>query len=150
MYHRTTSQESEVMNAANREVPSRVAVCPVSAIMLSIKYKCHRFKWQQAAAWAGTSELTLRGKKEYTEVFKGVNSCDFSINLVDRRNDRWEFSVQRNVVGGRQANMVMIPKVPTKGSYFGWCTCGLTQRDAIPCKPMVAVVVSPRVPVLLD
>jgi hypothetical protein len=95
-----------------------------------------------------SNELTPQGKQEYKEVFKGVNSSDFSINLVDRRNDRWKFSVQRNVVGGRQTITITIPKVPTKGSYFGWCTCGLAQHDAIPCKHMAVVVVNLRVLVL--
>jgi hypothetical protein len=71
--------------------------------MLSIKFECHMFKWQQAAAWAGTNKLTLRSEKEYNEVFEGINSRYFSINLADRGNDGCEFSVQRNVVGrGKQ------------------------------------------------
>jgi hypothetical protein len=45
-------------------------------------------------------------------------------------------------------NTVTIPKVPTKGSYFGRCTCGLAQRNAIPCEHMDAVVVSSRIPAL--
>jgi len=44
--------------------------------------------------------------------------------------------------------MVTIPKVLTKGSYFGWCTCGLAQPDAIPCDHIAGVVVSLHVPVL--
>jgi hypothetical protein len=31
MFHRTTSQGSEVMNAANIEVRHKVAVCPINA-----------------------------------------------------------------------------------------------------------------------
>jgi hypothetical protein len=81
-------------------------------------------------------------------VFDGVNYRDFSINLVDHRNDGWEFSVLRNVAGGRMTNTVTIPKVLTKGSYFGRCTYGLAQRDAIPCEHMDAVVVSSRIPAL--
>ncbi len=73
-------------------------------------------------------------------MFDGVN--DFSINLVDRGNDEWEFNVLRNVVGGRVTNTVTIPKVPTKGAYFGRCTCGLAQRNAIPCEHIATVVVS--------
>ena len=44
MFHCTTLQGSEVMNAANQEIRSRTVVCPVSATMLSIKFECHRFK----------------------------------------------------------------------------------------------------------
>ncbi len=148
MFHRTTSQGSEGMNAVNREIRSRIAVCPVDATMLSIKAKCKRFRSQHVAAWSSSNELTPHGKQEYKEVFNGVNDHDFSINLVDRGNDGWEFSVLRNVVGGRMTNTVTIPKVLTKGSYFGRCACGLAQRDAIPCEHMAAVVVSSRIPAL--
>ncbi len=102
MFHHTTLQGSKVMNAVNQDIHSRTAVCPVNATMLSIKFKCQRFKLEQAAAWAGSNKLTPWGKQEYKEVFEGVNCCDFSINLADCGNDGWEFSVQRNVVGGRQ------------------------------------------------
>jgi hypothetical protein len=148
MFHRTTLQGSEVMNAVNREIRSRIAVFPVNATMLSIKAKCNQFRLQQAAAWSSSNELTPLGKQEDKEVFDGVNYRDFSINLVDRGNDGWKFSVPRNVAGGRMTNTVTIPKVPTKGSYFGRCTCGFAQRNAIPCKHMAVVVVSSGIPAL--
>jgi hypothetical protein len=148
MFHRTTSQGSEVMNAVSREIRYSIAVCPVNATMLSIKAKCNCFRSQPAAAWSSYNELTPRGKQEYKEVFDGVNYHDFSINLVDRGNDGWEFSVLRNIAGGRMTNTVTIPKVPTKGSYFGRCTCGLAQCDAIPCRHMAAVVVRTQIPAL--
>jgi len=37
MYHRQTSQGSEVMNAANEPIRAATAVCPVNAVMLTIK-----------------------------------------------------------------------------------------------------------------
>ena len=43
---------------------------------------------------------------------------------------------------------VIIPKEPTKGSYFGQCTCGLVKRDAVLCEHMAAIVVSSRIGVL--
>ncbi len=132
----------------NQEIRSRIAMCPVNAAMLSIKAKCKRFRSRHVATWSSSNELTPRGEQEYKEVFKGVNYRDFSINLVDRGNDRWEFSVLRNVVGGRMTNTVTIPKVPIKGSYFGRCTCGFAQRHAIPCKHMATVVVSSEIPAL--
>ncbi len=135
MFHWITLQ---VMNAVNQEIRSRIAVCPVNATMLSIKAKCNWFRLQQVAAWSNYTELTPRGKQEYMEGFNGVNYRDLCINLVDRGNDGWEFSVLRNVAGERMTNKVTIPKVPTKGSYFGRCTCGLAQRNAIPCKHMAA------------
>jgi hypothetical protein len=148
MFHHTTLQGSEVMNAVNQEIHSRIAVCPANAIILSFKAKCKRFRSQQAAAWSSSNKLTPRGKQEYKEVFKGVNYRDFNINLLDCGNDGWEINVLRNVVAGRQTNTVTIPKGPTKGLYFGRCTCGLAQHDAIPCEHMATVVVSSQIPVL--
>ncbi len=148
MFHCTTLQGLEVMNAVNQEIRSRIAVCPVNAAMLSIKAKCKWFRSQQAAVWSSSNELTPRGEQEYKEVFEGVNYHDFTMNIVNCGNNGWEISVLRNVVGGRQSNTVTIPKEPTKRSYFGRCTCGLTQRDAIPCKHMATVVVSSQIPVL--
>jgi hypothetical protein len=100
------------------------------------------------AAWSHSNELTPCGKQEYKEVFDGINYHDFTINLKDCGNDCWEFSVLRKVAGGRMTNTVTIPKVATKGSYFGRCTCGLAQPDAIPCKHMAAVEVSSQIPAL--
>ncbi len=148
MFHQTTLQGSEVMNVGNQEICSRIAMCPVNATMLSIKAECNWFILQQAAAWSSSNELTPCGKQEYKEVFDGVNYHDFSINLVDCGNDGWELSVLRNVAGGRMTNTVTIPKVPTKGSYFGRCTCGLAQHNAILCEHMATVVVSSRIPAL--
>ncbi len=53
MYHRQTSQGSEVMNAANIDLMrARGAVCPVNAAMLTIKTECRLYKTQQTSAWA--------------------------------------------------------------------------------------------------
>jgi hypothetical protein len=62
MFHRTMSQGLEVMNAVNQEICSRIAVCPVNALMLSIKAECKRFRSQQAAAWSSSNALTPHGK----------------------------------------------------------------------------------------
>jgi hypothetical protein len=125
MFHRTTSQGSEVMNAVNQEICSRIAVCPVNAAMLSIKAKCKRFRSQQVAAWSSSNKLSPRGKQEYKEVFEGVNYRDFTMNIINRGDNGWEISVVRKVVGGRQSNTATIPKELTKGLYFERCTCGL-------------------------
>ena len=66
MYHRQTSQGSEVMNAA------KTAVCPANTAMLIIKMECRRYKMQQTSAWALENELSQHGEKEYKEVFDGI------------------------------------------------------------------------------
>ena len=92
MYHRQTSQGSEVMNAANEPTRAATAVCPVNAVMLTIKTECRRFKTQQNSAWLLENEFSPRGEKEYSKVFGGVNYQDFTINIVDRGNE-WECSI---------------------------------------------------------
>ncbi len=126
MYHRQTSQGSEVMNAANEPIRAATAVCPVNAVMLIIKTECHRFKPQQKSAWLLENEFSPRGEKEYSEVFDGVKCQDFTINIVDRGNE-WECSVIRRLVSAVAKHTVIIPMEPTKGSYFGQCTCGLVK-----------------------
>jgi hypothetical protein len=98
MYHRQTPQGSEVMNAANSPMRAAAAVCPVNAVMLTIKLECRRFTTQQKSAWLLENEFSPRGEKEYSEVFDGVNYQDFTINIVDRGNEAWECSVIRRLV----------------------------------------------------
>jgi len=87
MYHCQTSQGSEVMNAANEPTRAATAVCPINAVMLTIKTECHCFKTQQKSAWLLENEFSPRGEKEYSEVFDGVNYQDFIINIVNPGNE---------------------------------------------------------------
>jgi hypothetical protein len=148
MYHHQTSQGSEVMNAANITIRAATAVYPVNATMLTIKTECRCFKIQQKKAWFLNNELTPRGDKEYSEVCDGINYRDFTINILDLGDEAWECTVIRRLVSGVAKHKVIIPKEPTKGSYFGQCTCGLTKRDAFPCEHMAEIVVSSRIGVL--
>jgi hypothetical protein len=138
-YHRTTSQGSEVMNAANREMRSKRAVCPVNACLILMNTECRRYAMQKRSGWAQANHLTPCGDKEYHEVFHGVNYREFSINVVER-DESWECSVKRLHNTLAQRHTVSIPKEPTRGSFFGECTCGLVRRDAVPCEHMAAVV----------
>jgi hypothetical protein len=99
-------------------------------------------------AWLLNNELTSRGDKEYSEVFDGINYQDYTINILDLGDEAWECTVIRRLVSGVAKHKVIIPKEPTKGSYFGQCTCGLTKRDAVLCEHMAATVVSSRIGVL--
>jgi hypothetical protein len=54
MFHRTTSQGSEVMNAANLEVRHKVAVCPTNACILLTNTESRRYERQKKSAWAQT------------------------------------------------------------------------------------------------
>ena len=83
-YHCTTSQGSEVMNAANKEMRSKRAVCPINVCLILMNMECRHYAMQKKSAWAQASDLTLHGDKEYHEVFDGVNYREFSIVVVER------------------------------------------------------------------
>ncbi len=73
MFHHTTSQGSEVMNAANKEMRTKIAVCPINAAILLTNTESRCYKRQKKSAWSQTNDLTPCGDKEYKEVFDGVN-----------------------------------------------------------------------------
>jgi hypothetical protein len=148
MFHRTTSQGSEVMNAANLEVRHKVAVCPINACILLTNTESRRYERQKKSAWAQTNDLTPRRDKEYKEVFDGVNYREFSIVVVER-DQSWECSVKRLNTLARK-HTVSLPKEPTRGSYFGKCTCGLVTRDAVPCEPYRRIESTKYYAVLVD
>ena len=62
MFHRSTSQGLEAMNVANIDMHSAIAVCPVNAVMLTVKMECRRYKMQQTSAWALETELSPCGE----------------------------------------------------------------------------------------
>ena len=73
MFHHTTSQGSEVMNAMNKEMRTKIAVCPINASILLTNTESRCYERQKKSAWSQTNDLTPRGDKEYKEVFDGVN-----------------------------------------------------------------------------
>ena len=117
MFHRTTSQGSEVLNAANLEVRHKVAVCPINTCILLTNTESRHYERQKKSAWVQTNDRTPHGDKEYKEVFDGVNYREFSIVLVER-DESWECSVKRLNTLARK-HTVSLPKEPTRGSYFG-------------------------------
>jgi len=91
MFHRTTSQGSEVMNAANIDMRSAIAVCP------------HRKDKDGMLSLQNATNKRM------------INYRDFMINIVECGNEEWECSVTRRLVNTAQKNTVIIPKVPPKG-----------------------------------
>jgi len=142
MFHRTTSHGSEVMNAANKEMRTKIAVCPINACILLTNMESRRYERQKKSAWVQSIDLTPCGDKEYKEVFDGVNYREFSIVVVER-DESWECSMKRLNTLARK-HTVSLPKEPTRGSYFGKCTCGLVTRNAVLCEHMATVVCSSR------
>ena len=143
MFHCITSQGSEVMNAANKEMRTKITVYPINAcILLTNMESCH-YERQKKSAWAQSNNLTPRGDKEYKEVFDGVNCRESSIVVVEC-GKLWECSAkQLNTLARKRT--ASLPKELTRGSYFGKCTCGLVTCNAVPYEHMAAVVCSFRI-----
>ena len=146
MYHRTSSAAVESMNAANREMRAKTAVDPLNACILLLRMECKRLVKQRQLAWAMDTELTSRGKVEYDEVFSNISYFDFTINVSEDEYG-YKCTVRRNINSQtREGGSVTILKEPTRGSYFGKCTCGVDSRDGVPCEHMAALVISSRIP----
>jgi len=77
------------------------------------------------------------------EFISGGAMCEVPPKVVER-DELWECSMKRlNTLAWK--HMVSIPKEPTRGLYFGQCTCGLITCDAVPCEHMAVVVCSSRI-----
>ena len=76
------------------------------------------FQNTEKNAWLLENDFTPRGDKEYSEVFDGINYRDFTINILDRGDEAWECTVIRRLVSMVAKHKVIIPKEPTKGSYW--------------------------------
>jgi len=141
MYFRSSSGTAESMNMANKEMRARTAVDLLNACILLIKLEVNRFYKMKKEVWGGTSILTPRGKEEYESTFTNLHPRHFSFRLKDD-DDTWEVRVKRINVPGKREETVTIPKEPVNGSYFGKCTCGAPQTDAVPCEHMSVIAVS--------
>ena len=95
-------------------------------------------------AWRSDNLLTPRGEMEFNESFDGISYRDYNIT-IDEMEDRFEVTTSRRCKPNKMF-YVIIPKEPTRGSYFGRCSCGVDTRDAVPCEHMVAIVTSTRIP----
>ena len=144
MYHRTSSAAVESMNAANKEIQQRTAVDLVNATILLMRLECKRFTKMKDLAWQSDNLLTPRVEMEFNETFDGISYRDFNIT-IDEKEDRFEVTTSRRCKPNKMF-YVIIPKEPTRGSYFGRCSCGVDTRDAVPCEHMVAIVTSTRKP----
>ncbi len=146
MYHCTLSAGVESMNAANREMRAKTAVDPLNACILLLRMECKGFVKQRQLAWAMDTEHTSRGKVEYDEVFSNISLFNFTIN-VSKDDYGYICTVRRNINSQTiEGGSVTILKEPTRGSYFGKCTCGVNSRDTVPCEHMTALVTSSRIP----
>ena len=143
MFHHTTSHGSEAMNAANKEMCTKIAVCPINACILLTNMESRHHERQKKSAWAQSNNLTPHEDKEYKDVFDGVNYREFSIIVVEH-DLSLECSVKQLNTLARK-HTVSFPKEPTRGLSFGKCTCGSVTRDAVPCEHMVTVVCSSHI-----
>ena len=141
LYFRSSSGVAESMNNANKEIRARTAVDLLNACILLTKLEVNRYYKMKTEVWGGSSILTPRGIEEYEATFTNLHPKHFSFQLKDI-DDYMEVRVKRINVPGKREEVVTLPKYPVNGSYFGTCTCGATQTDAVPCEHMSVVALS--------
>jgi len=137
MYSRTASSGVESMNRANMEAREATAVDMLNSVMVLLRLESGRFEAYKRAAWNTHTPPTPQGMDAMRLAFENVNTTQFTVT-VSSLEECYQCTVRFNKVGALTYT-VKIPKVPTLGSMFGTCTCGIPKRDGLPCIHMVVL-----------
>ncbi len=93
--------------------------------------------------WEWSEPLTPHGKKLCDEAFSGVNFWEFKI-YVTNQNTFWECNVAKHERLHLELTCTLLQE-EEEGLVFGGCTCGVPNKDGVPCQHMVAVVKASRI-----
>ncbi len=138
MYQRSSSSAVESMNRANMAVQERTAVDVVNSTILLLKLESAQFNKNKSKVWEWSEPLTPHGKKLCDDTFSGVNFWEYKI-YVTNRDTFWECNVAKHGRLNLESTYTFLQE-EEKGSVFGGCTCGVPNKDEVPCQHMVAVV----------
>jgi len=96
---------------------------------------------KKADAWNHNETLTPHGIRLRDEIFANVDYHDYTIDIAEYE-DMWSCKVYKT----QAMKTVWFPKAADNmGSFFGGCSCGVPNVDAVPCHHMVAVVKCGRI-----
>jgi hypothetical protein len=136
MYQRSSSSTAESMNAANKPVRDRTAVDPINAMILLLKLEAKRYADNKEKAWEWTEVLTTHGQKLSNNAFRSINLWEYTIS-IESEVDRYDYTVLSN-----RTNNTYYCWFPTTydedNSFFGGCSCGVSNAYGIPCNHMCA------------
>lgn len=150
LYDHEASSGVESMNNANKAVHNYAAVDPVNSIILLLSLESKRYKTKQAAAWKWETLLTPKGEEICHKAFEVVLCNNYTFEITETEEHHLTTVMRKTVQAeGGRIYTVKTLKVAVNGSMFGSCTCGVTQTKTFPCRHMVALVQSGKIPGLL-
>ncbi len=147
MYHRSSSQTVEAMNNANRRMRVRASVDVLNATILLMKMESERFERMKEYASSNVGLLTKKGSQLRSEVLQkaGEKYENFRVGVTLLENEEpphYECVVR----GATKMWTVEIACVDDDGFYENSCTCGVVEKDGVPCMHVMAIVKSKLIP----
>jgi hypothetical protein len=147
MYHRSSSQTVEAMNNANKRMRVRSSVDVLNATILLLKMEAERFERQKTYAANNVGALTKKRSQLRTEVLQQARDdlCHLRVGVTKLENEdppHYE-CVVRSV---QKSWTVEVSIIDDDGFYENTCTCGVVEKDGVPCTHVMAVVKSKQIP----
>ena len=148
MYQRSSSQTVEAMNNANKRMRVRSCVDVLNATLLVMKMEAERFERQKDYAARNIGLLTKKGSEMRTEILMKAredSNENFCVGVTKMDNvdpPHYECVVR----GATKMWTVEIACVDDDGFYENSCTCGVIEKDTVPCMHLMAVVKSKLIP----
>lgn len=148
MYQRSSSQTVEAMNSANKRMRVRGSVDVANSTMLLMKMEAERFERQKTCAANCNSVLTRKGCHLLEGVVHQLKNASLETLRVDvEKMDNEDPPFYDCVVRGiKEMWTVQMAIESDDGLYENTCTCGMVEKDAVPCVHVCAVVKSKLVP----
>lgn len=146
MYKRSSSQTVEAMNSANKRMRLRGSVDVVNSTMLLMKMEAQRFERQKNYAAACDSVLTPKGNYLREGVLKMLERGAETLHVDVEKVMNGEPPFYECVVHGvKDMWTVEIAIESNDGFYQNSCTCGVVEKDCVPCIHVYAVVKSKKI-----
>jgi len=147
MYQRSSSQTVEAMNSANKRMRVRGSVDVANSTMLLMKMEAERFERQKTCAASCTSVLTYKGSYLLEGVLDKLKNGSETLRVDVEKMENEDPPFYECVVRGVKEMWTVQMAIDSEdGFYQNTCTCGMVEKDAIPCIHVCAVVKSKLVP----
>ena len=147
MYQKSSSQMVEAMNNANKRMRVRASVDVVNSTILLLKMEAERFERQKQFASSCESALTNKGSQLRSEVWNKAKESKeelrVGVTIMENEDPPHYECVVRSI---NQMWIVEVACVDDDGLFENTCTCGVVEKDMVPCMHVMAVVKSKLIP----
>ena len=147
MYQRSSSQIVEAMNNANKRMRVRSGVDLVNATLLLLSMESERYDRQRTCAMNCGTMLTPKGNALRSSVLENLKEFDDDFGLaVKKEESQYNLCVRGKTTGVH--DLVIVGEPDYYGVYEHSCTCGVVEKDGVPCVHVMALVKSKSLPFL--